>query len=147
MADSFGKKEKEKKKAKKREEKAKRKAERKQASEEGGGGVPMAWVDEFGNILDSPPDPTAKKEVIKAEDIELGIPKKEEVEEETVREGTVSFFNHDKGFGFIKIKNSHESIFVHVNGCTESIDEGNRVQFETEPGQKGPVAVKVSIVR
>lgn len=147
MADSFGKKEKEKKKAKKREEKAKRKAERKQQSVESGGVVPTAWVDEMGNILDAPPDPTAKKTVVKAEDIELGIPKKEHIEEDPIREGVVSFFNHDKGFGFIKIKNSNDSIFVHVNGCTEEIDEGNRVQFETEPGQKGPVAVKVSIVR
>lgn len=144
MPDSFGKKEKEKKKAKKREEKAKRKAERKAQS---GGGVPMAWVDEFGNILDAPPDPTVKKEEVDAEDIVLGIPKKEHVEEDPVREGIVSFFNHDKGFGFIKIKNSNDSIFVHINGCNEEINEGNRVQFETEPGQKGPVAVKVSIVR
>ncbi len=61
MADSFGKKEKEKKKAKKREEKAKKKLERKQQAAESGGGIPMAWVDEFGNILDAPPDPTEKR--------------------------------------------------------------------------------------
>ena len=37
----------------------------------------MAYVDEFGNISDTPPDPTKKKKVIKAENIVIGVPARE----------------------------------------------------------------------
>ena len=79
--ETFGKKEKEKKRQKKKEEKAKKREERKANSEGGGLENMMAYVDELGNITDTPPDP-ANKAKIKAEDIQLGIPKKDELEEE-----------------------------------------------------------------
>ena len=74
----------------------------------------IAYVDQYGNITDTPPDPEEREE-INAEDIELGIPKKEKIEGDEIREGIVSFFNHDKGFGFIRDLGSGESIFVHIN--------------------------------
>ena len=60
--ETFNKKEKEKKRKKKKQEKQQRKEERKANS--GGGELEnmMAYVDEFGNITETPPDPTAKKE-------------------------------------------------------------------------------------
>lgn len=63
----------------------------------------LAYVDEEGNITTTPPDPEKKKPV-KAEDIVVGIPKKGAFgpEEEAARKGKVKFFNHEKGFGFIK---------------------------------------------
>ena len=51
----------------------------------------IAYVDEFGNVTDTPPDP-AEREEINAEDIELGIPKKEKLPDDAPRLGIVSFF-------------------------------------------------------
>jgi cold shock CspA family protein len=144
--ETFGKKEREKKKAKKRKEKEEAKMARKEEGKSSFDDM-IAYVDENGMIVDTPPDPTKKKEVIKAEDIELGIPKKDDSDFDPVRNGIVSFFNHDKGFGFIKDTDNQESIFVHINNVTEDINEGNKVTFEVQPGMKGPEAAKVKVVR
>ena len=98
---TFNKIEKEKKRLKKREEKQKKKEERK--SNPKGSDFEIAYVDEYGNLTDTPPDPS-KKIIVDIEDIEIGIPKKEDSEEQDVKkdkEGKVSFFDHSKGFGFI----------------------------------------------
>jgi cold shock CspA family protein len=144
MADSFNKKEKQKRKVQKKKEKAARKEARK--AEEKGSGLDamMAYVDENGVLQDTPPDLTKKKVEIKAENIEIGVPKKEDLpEEDPIHEGKVTFFNDEKGYGFIKDKISQDSFFVHMNNCQEPIGEGDKVQFELEPGQKGMAAVKV----
>ncbi len=144
--ETFGKKEREKKKAKKRKEKDELKLQRKEGGKSSWDDM-IAYVDENGMITDTPPDPTAKKKIIKAEDIVLGIPQKDDSDVDPVRNGTVSFFNHDKGYGFIKDSENQESIFVHINNVTEEISEGNRVSFEIQPGMKGPEAAKVKVVR
>ena len=145
--ETFGKKEKEKKRLKKREEKEKKRQERKENSAGGGLENMLAYVDENGNITDTPPDPTIKKEKINAEDIVLGIPKKEAGEEEDpIHEGKVTFFNDSKGYGFIKDINNQESYFVHVNGLKQEVTEGDKVKFELERGQKGMMAVRVEKV-
>jgi CspA family cold shock protein len=63
-----------------------------------------------------------------------------------MKEGTVKFFNNAKGFGFIKIDDSDEEIFVHTTNLLEDIREDDKVQFEVEKGDKGLSAVKVSLV-
>ncbi len=144
--ETFGKKEREKKKAKKRKEKEEARLARKEEGKSSWDDM-IAYVDENGMITDTPPDPTKKKEVIKAEDIVLGIPQKDDSDFDPVRNGTVTFFNHDKGYGFIKDSDNQESIFVHINNVTEEISEGNRVSFEIQPGMKGPEATKVKVIR
>jgi len=146
-SETFGKKEKEKKKQQKKKEKMMRKEERKANADGGGLDNMMAYVDEFGQISDTPPDPTVKKKVIKAENIEIGVPKKEDVEYDPVHHGRVSFFEHSKGYGFIKENDSQESYFVHINNCNDEITEGNQVSYELEKGPKGMVAVKVSLTK
>ena len=94
-------------------------------------------------LTDTPPDPT-KKRKIKAEDIEIGVPKRVHEEVDPVHKGIVEFFNHSKGFGFIKDLDSHEKYFVHINGLIDQIIEGNKVSFELERGMKGMNAVKVT---
>ena len=79
---TFNKLEKEKKRLKKREEKQKKKEARKQAKEKGAG-IQFAYVDQFGNLTDTPPDP-ADKIKVKAKNIVLGVPKKEDIEEEEI---------------------------------------------------------------
>jgi len=147
--ETFGKKEIRNKKEKKRKEKEARKLARKDAESKGGGlDAMMAYVDENGQIVDTPPDPTAKKKIIKAENIQIGVPKREDLPEmDPIRTGNVTFFNHDKGYGFIKDSETAESLFVHINNCDDEIKEGNKVNFEVEMGQKGPTAVRVKIVK
>lgn len=143
--ETFGKKERNKKQEKKKKEKAEKKLARKDQESKGSFEDMLAYVDHEGNIVDTPPDPS-KKEVINAEDIIIGIPKKEDMEDvDFTRTGIVTFFNGEKGYGFIKDKDSAESIFVHINNCSDEIKEGNLVTFETEKGPKGLTAVKVKV--
>lgn len=141
--ETFNKKEKEKKRLKKAQDKKERAEERKSNSDKGKSLEDMmAYIDEHGNITSTPPDPS-KKIKINSEDIQVGVAKREEIVQEIVRNGVVSFFNESKGYGFIKDLLSQESVFVHVNGLTEQIKENDKVTFETEQGQKGLTAVKV----
>jgi len=142
--ETYSKKEKEKKRLKKRQEKEQRREDRKRNAEGSGNDLEsmMAYVDEYGNITDTPPDPTKKKAVISADSIELGVPKREDAPS-GVRKGRVDFFNTEKGFGFIKEIDSHEKHFVHVHDLLEEIKENDIVVFEIEPGLKGMNAVRV----
>jgi len=145
---TFNKLEKEKKRLKKREEKRKKKEERKANSNKGGGLDSMiGYVDEFGFLTDEAPDPS-KKIKIDASSIVIGIPKKEDSEEELdpVRKGKVSFFDSSKGFGFIIENDTQEKYFVHVSGVLEEIKENDKVSFELERGLKGMNAVRVKII-
>ena len=141
--ETFSKKEKEKARLKKAKEK-KEKAEDRKAN--GGKGKSledmMAYIDEYGNITSTPPDPSRKIK-INSEDIQVSVARQEDLPHDTVRNGTVTFFNEAKGYGFIKDLQTQESIFVHINALTEPLKENNMVTFETEQGQKGLTAVKV----
>jgi len=147
---TFNKSEKEKKRLKKREDKKKKMDARKaEAKESGKKGIEFAYVDHFGNITDTPPDPTQKIKV-EAESIQISVPKtldSDRVEIDPVRKGTVSFFDTSKGFGFIVDSENQEKYFCHVSGLIDEITEGNLVSFELEKGMKGMNAVKVTIVK
>jgi len=140
---TFSKNEKEKARLKKAKDK-KEKAEERKANAGKGKSLEdmMAYIDEYGNITSTPPDPSRKLKV-NAEDIQIGVAKQEDVPHDTVRNGVVSFFNESKGYGFIKDLQTQESIFVHINALTEPLKENNMVTFETEQGQKGMSAIKV----
>ncbi|ABJ57238.1 MULTISPECIES: cold-shock protein [Oenococcus] len=61
--------------------------------------------------------------------------------------GTVKWFNADKGYGFITRDNGGD-VFVHFSAIQtdgfKSLDEGQKVTFEVEDGQRGPQAVNVN---
>ena len=59
--------------------------------------------------------------------------------------GTVKFFNNAKGFGFITPDDGSRDVFVHVNGLTDEITEGDKVSYEVEEGPKGLNATNVKI--
>jgi len=138
--ETFGKKEREKKRLKKRKDKQLKKEERRAS----GQNSEFVYVDEFGQLTDTPPDPTRKIKV-DASTIEIGIPKKEDREEEEIadKQGKVSFFDTSKGFGFILDSQSQEKYFVHVSGLLEEVKENDKVTFELERGLKGMNAVRV----
>lgn len=143
MADTFNKKEREKKKSQRKKEKQARKESRKDNPNEGGWESMLAYVDENGVIRDTPPDPAAKKD-IKASNIEIGIPRREEEEDaDPTITGTISFYDSAKGYGFIKAGRD-ESYFVHRNNMTSDPSVGQKVRFEKEKGPRGWVAVRVT---
>jgi CspA family cold shock protein len=61
-------------------------------------------------------------------------------------QGTVKWFNDQKGYGFITTEDGKD-VFVHHSAIEgsgfKSLQEGDRVSFEIEQGPKGPSAVKV----
>lgn len=65
--------------------------------------------------------------------------------------GTVKFFNADKGFGFITPSGGGSDIFVHISALQasglQSLQDGQKVTFDTEPDMrgKGPKAVNIEI--
>lgn len=144
MADSWNKKEREKKKQKAKSDKEDKMRERKENAKKGKSlHDMMAYVDENGNISATPPDPRKKVE-IKLEDIQIGVPEYvPPTEAELTRKGKVTFFNQEKGFGFIKDLVSQESIFVHANNLSDNVKENDKVSFQIEMGHRGPFAVNV----
>lgn len=142
---TFEKREKEKKRQQKQEEKKRKKEERKANSAGGGLENMMAYVDEFGRITSTPPDPSKRKEIDISE-IQIGVPRREEEPEPAERTGQVDFFDDTKGFGFINEQGTGERYFVHRTGLIDIIQQGDKVAFELERGQKGMNAVRVKKV-
>jgi CspA family cold shock protein len=66
-----------------------------------------------------------------------------------VAQGTVKFFNADKGFGFIS-REQGDDVFVHFSAIQgdgyKSLDEGQRVEFEVGRGKKGDEAQNVRVI-
>ena len=107
----------------------------------------IAYVDEFGMITSTPPDPNNKIE-IDAEDIELGATRNDPSDKpDYIRKGVISFYNESKGFGFIRDLDNKQSVFFHVNNLLEEVKENNIVSFEIGKGPKGPTALNVKIFK
>lgn len=64
--------------------------------------------------------------------------------------GTVKWFSDAKGYGFITPENGGEDCFVHFSSLQgkgfKTLQEGARVEFEIEEGQKGPSAINVAVL-
>jgi cold shock CspA family protein len=145
--ETYNKKEVRNKKEKKRKDKAQKRVIRKSEPKKSNFDDMIAYVDEFGRITSSPPDPD-KKSIVVAENIELnatrnnsqGIP-------DFIRKGVVISFNDSRGFGFIRDMETNQRVFVHANSLLEPIKENNIVVFEIGKGAKGPSAMKVKLFK
>lgn len=145
--ETFNKKEVRKRKEKKRKEKEEKRAKKKNEEKKSSFNDMIAYVDEFGVITSTPPDPD-KKTVIDAGNIELNITKRNlKTAPDFLRKGVVTFFNESKGFGFIRDLESNQSVFVHANNLLEPVKENNIVNFEIGKGFKGPSAMKVKLFK
>ncbi len=139
MADSYNKKERERKKRKKKQDKLEKREKKKL---EGKTQEEFMYVDEHGNLTTTPQDLSKRK--VKAEDIEIGVPKKESSGQKSYqKEGRVKFFNAEKGYGFVIDEETDSSYFVHVNNLQTEIDTNDKVSFEVGSGPKGPIAINV----
>ncbi|HBE43842.1 MAG TPA: DNA-binding protein [Bacteroidales bacterium] len=145
--ETFGKKEVRTRKEKKRKEKEQKRARKKNEGKKGSFNDMIAYVNEFGVITSTPPDPD-KKSVVDAESIELTVNKNSpENAPDPVKKGVVTFFNNSKGFGFIVDKDSNQRIFVHANSLQEPVRENDIVTYEIVKGVKGPSAIKVRLFK
>lgn len=148
MSETWNKKERERNKQQKKKEKLEKRQERKLANKGSNDLESMlAYVDENGNLSSKPVDPR-KKVSVKAEDIEISIPKQRELSpEDLIQTGVVTLFKTDKGYGFIKNLETQESYFFHVNSLIDPVKENSKVSFEVEKGPKGLNAVNVKMVK
>ncbi len=145
--ETFGKKEVRKKKEKKRKEKEQRRALKKIEGKKRNFNEMIAYVDEFGKISSTPPDPE-KKAVADEGSIELTITgNSPDSVSEPLRKGVVTFFNGSKGFGFIRDIKSDEKIFVHINNLIEPVKVNDFVVFELFNRQGGAAAKNVQLLK
>jgi cold shock CspA family protein len=144
--ETFNKKEVRKNKEKKRQDKEKKRNARKDGDKNSFEDM-IAYVDENGQITSTPPNPTKKREETKLEDIEISVQKRNDEDVDPVRTGIVSYFNTNKGYGFIRDNETKESIFVHANNLQQEIQQDNRVNFEIEKGPKGYNAINVRLAK
>ncbi|WP_101774923.1 transcription antiterminator/RNA stability regulator CspE [Pasteurella oralis] len=64
--------------------------------------------------------------------------------------GTVKWFNSDKGFGFITPADGGKDLFVHFSGIIGSnyrtLNEGDRVEYSVQDSQRGPSAIDIRVI-
>jgi len=141
---TYLKREKEEKRKNKKKEKEEKKEARKSASNKGKGFDNMiAYVDENGHLSDTPPDLSKRKE-LKLEDIQLGARKpSEDDDKEEINTGRVSYYNEEKGYGFIKDNRTKESIFFHLNNLDFPVKINDQVSYQKTHTIKGTSAAAV----
>lgn len=61
--------------------------------------------------------------------------------------GTVKFYNEKSKFGFIRLDENGQEIYVGSNGLLEPIKNNDRVEFEIQDAKKGPLAINVKVVK
>lgn len=144
MGETFSKREKQKQKIKAKQDKAQKMKDRKESGSKKSFEDMLAYIDENGNLSSTPPDPKKMKS-IPVEEISLNVSRQPSGDEDTdtVRTGVVTFFNGDKGYGFIEDAKNKESIFVHINQVKHPIKERDKVTFEIEYNARGASAVNV----
>lgn len=145
--ETFSKREREKQRMKKQQDKQEKMKDRKSGKEKGKSLEDMmAYLDENGNLTNKPTDPRIKK-TFNQEDIQIGVPKQEDRDPELPNTGTITFFNEQKGFGFIQDSDTKERVFFHVNDLASQVKENDYVTYWPGKSPKGPVATQVTAAK
>ncbi len=146
MAETFSKRERRKKKIERRREKEFRRDERRNiVTKSKSLDEMMAYVDENGNLSDTPPDPKNAYKVA-AEDIVIDIPKAQPEDPDALLTGIVNYFDPSKGYGFIINEQTSERLFVHVNSLAQpntELNMGDKVSYTATRSPRGMQAVSV----
>lgn len=65
-------------------------------------------------------------------------------------QGTVKWFNSDKGFGFITPEGNGKDLFVHFSGIIgtnfRTLNEGDKVEYNVQDSDRGPSAIDVAVI-
>ena len=148
MAEYFSKRDREKKKQQARKEKEEKKRERKDASRDGNSlAQMMAYVDENGNLTSIPQDLSKRREV-NIDEIQIGVPKGEDRSQiDEFEEGVITYFNSEKGFGFIRESKTKQSVFVHSKQLSSPVQLNDKVKFIVNKGLKRLEATEVSVIK
>jgi len=64
-----------------------------------------------------------------------------------MNQGKVKFFNHSKGYGFVRDEGDGKEYFVHVSGLIDEVKDDDDVEFELVEGRKGLNAVNVKLLQ
>lgn len=142
MAETFNKREKEKQRLQKQKDKELRKEERKSNKQGKSFEDMIAYVDENGNLSSTPPD-ISRRRAVNENDIDLSSKNKGGSTTLEPRQGTVKFFEKDKGYGFIKDTKTQEEFFFHYSSANFNINQSDAVSFDIEQGPKGMNAVRI----
>lgn len=67
------------------------------------------------------------------------------IKSKVMKEGTVKFFNETKGFGFIKMNDGEQDVFVHSSNLIDNIRDDDQVTFDIEQSDRGPSAINVRL--
>lgn len=146
MAETFSKRERRKKKIEKKREKELRRDERRntvtqrKTLEE-----MMAYVDENGNLSDTPPDPKNVRKIA-ADEIAIAIPKATPADADALLTGVISYFDPVKGYGFVINELTKERLFVHVTGLAQpdtELNMGDKVSYTATRSDRGMQAISV----
>lgn len=142
MAETWNKRQRELKKKNAKAAKMEKRQERKEHNSKGKELTEMfAYVDEFGNLTETPPEKRSNPLSRIPPDVRnVGDTEKE-------RRGTVIFYDDNKGFGFIKNAQANESVFVHANSSSVELEKNLKVIYEVQKGPKGLTAVNVKADR
>jgi len=107
----------------------------------------MAYVDENGNLTSIPQNHLKRREY-KIDEIQISTLKVEDRNSvENFEEGSVYYFNVEKGYGFIRDSKTKQSVFVHSTQFSGPVNLNQRVRFLITKGIKGLEATEVSIVK
>ncbi len=142
--DTFGKKEREKKKRSKQKEKEEKRNFRKLNNDKGKNLHEMLmFVDANGNLTETPPETEWIRDLHNSNPDRDPNASPDAPMPVTKRSGTVTFFDAEKGFGFIEDHATKQSIYVNKRHITEDLERGATVHFLVQRNSKGTYAVDV----
>ena len=142
---TFNKKEREKKKHQKRKEKEAKRLDKKDQEVNSSLDNMMVYLDTNGNFVSTPPDLT--KTEVDETSIQISTPKSIPIDMDSERRGKVTFYNDQKGYGFIEQDGTQEKFFLHHSNLVDTVQEGNKVKFKIKKGDKGFDAIDVKVVK